>query len=609
MVKQSVKKRMTQILCIILAALMVVGVIVYAIAYLSGDHDDHDGHDHSEIALTTTAAPQDIPVLRGGSAICRIVRPDPATDGVIDAAVAIRRGVESATGVLPEIKDDFVMPGESIDPEAYEILVGETNREESTAAAAEFTNFASFSVSISGHKVVVLASDDSGYAAAAEWLCDQFYLYADRVGGNLTLPADLAFNGTTNKMLNTLPVYKTNGRQERLWDCGDDCSMYIIKNTDAGEFAAYCEPLAAAGFVKFTENRIGDNLYYTYTSPDEKYILNAVYTAYEKKARLIVEPRSKTALPTVETEVKDKCGPVTVTQVGLEYLYDQGKQISDFQIGMLYIIRLRDGRFIVIDGGYQRRKNLDLFMEQMTKLAPDPGNITIAAWILTHSHGDHVGMLAELANTPSTAKRFTVERFIYNFPSRSQYEKMNENYPNGVLSSIRMFKGAETIKAHPGMKFAFGGAEIEYYSTIELIAPTDCDTGNTVSTVFSVTAEGQKIMFLGDSSTTMTNTVVRCYGKSLAADIVQVAHHGAPGGTVELYQNIDMKVALWPLGVWDYYNYGGHGRKSETWNEYFYTSQKMKEIILAGHSARTITLPYEPAERAFTADKEADYRG
>lgn len=309
------------------------------------------------------------------------------------------------------------------------------------------------------------------------------------------------------------------------------------------------------------------------------------------------------------TETADTSGgnPVTVTQVGLEYLYDTGKTIADFQIGMLYIIRLRDGRFIIVDGGYRRQKNLELFMDQLKKQAPDPQNIKIAAWILTHSHGDHVGLLSQVANTPSALKCLSVERFIYNFPSVGQYKKMEESYPGGVYSSIKMFRGAKTVKAHPGQRFVIGGAEIEYYSTVELVAPADCDTGNTVSAVFSLTAEGQKIMFLGDSSSTMTNVLVKCYGKALASDIVQVAHHGAHGGSVELYENIDMKVALWPLGVWDYYNYGGHGRKSETWNAYFYSSQKMMEIILAGHSERTITLPYEPAAKRFPADKEADY--
>lgn len=607
MVKQSVKKRLTQILCIVLAALMIVGIIVIVLSGCSPDKVEDPTGSVNTTQNTTAAAPQDFPVLRDGSAICRIVRQDVASDGLIAAAVAIRRGVESAGGVLPDIVDDFLMPGEVVDPDAYEILVGATNRPESSAVTAEFTNYASFSVSVVGHKIVVLASDDSGYASAAEWLCDRFYTYADRKAGTLTLPAGLSFSGVTNNMLSTLPLYATRGRMETLWDCGDNCRMYIIKNTAASEYSEYAASLTGAGYEKYAENKIGDNLYATYTSPGGKYVLNTVYTAYEKKTRLIIEPLSKTELPVVETDDTSGGSPVTVTQVGLEYLYDTGKTIADFQIGMLYIIRLRDGQFIIVDGGYRRQKNLELFMDQLKKQAPDPENIKIAAWILTHSHGDHVGLLSQVANTPSALKCLSVERFIYNFPSVEQYKKMEENYPGGVYSSIKMFRGAKTVKAHPGQRFVIGGAEIEYYSTVELVAPADCDTGNTVSAVFSLTAEGQKIMFLGDSSSTMTNVLVKCYGKSLASDIVQVAHHGAHGGSVELYENIDMKVALWPLGVWDYYNYGGHGRKSETWNAYFYSSQKMMEIILAGHSERTITLPYEPAAKRFPADKEADY--
>lgn len=56
--------------------------------------------------------------------------------------------------------------------------------------------------------------------------------------------------------------------------------------------------------------------------------------------------------------------------------------------------------------------------------------------------------------------------------------------------------------------------------------------------------------------------------------------------------------------MWDYYNYGGHGRRNETWNAYLISSPKMMEIILAGHSERTITLPYNPTEKTFPPANE-----
>ncbi len=49
MVKQSVKKKWTRIMCVALAALMVVGVA--AVLLYSGGSDDHDhDHDHDEVA-------------------------------------------------------------------------------------------------------------------------------------------------------------------------------------------------------------------------------------------------------------------------------------------------------------------------------------------------------------------------------------------------------------------------------------------------------------------------------------------------------------------------------------------------------------------------------
>ena len=53
---------------------------------------------------------------------------------------------------------------------------------------------------MSGRKLLVLASDDSGYTAVAEWLCDRFYEYADRTAGTIILPSPFDYGGTTGVM-------------------------------------------------------------------------------------------------------------------------------------------------------------------------------------------------------------------------------------------------------------------------------------------------------------------------------------------------------------------------------------------------------------------------
>ena len=45
--------------------------------------------------------------------------------------------------------------------------------------------------------------------------------------------------------------------------------------------------------------------------------------------------------------------------------------------------------------------------------------------------------------------------------------------------------------------------------------------------------------------------VLAKFGAYLKSDIVQVSHHGYVGATVELYNEIDAPIALWPINkVW-----------------------------------------------------------
>ena len=62
--------------------------------------------------------------------------------------------------------------------------------------------------------------------------------------------------------------------------------------------------------------------------------------------------------------------------------------------GMAYVIQLNDGRFIVIDGGeagtesrYQMNKKV---LYSYLKARKQGEKVTIACWVITHFHSDHV---------------------------------------------------------------------------------------------------------------------------------------------------------------------------------------------------------------------------
>ena len=76
--------------------------------------------------------------------------------------------------------------------------------------------------------------------------------------------------------------------------------------------------------------------------------------------------------------------------IGLEYKKSDGGYASN---GLSILMRLADGRFIVVDGGFNRAKDMTMLInrmkEQSAGYADKTGGIKVAAWIITHSHGDH----------------------------------------------------------------------------------------------------------------------------------------------------------------------------------------------------------------------------
>ena len=57
--------------------------------------------------------------------------------------------------------------------------------------------------------------------------------------------------------------------------------------------------------------------------------------------------------------------------------------------GMAYIIRLGDGSFVIIDGNIGEYDEPERIMELLDGQNLTDGKPRIAAWFITHFHGDH----------------------------------------------------------------------------------------------------------------------------------------------------------------------------------------------------------------------------
>ena len=170
----------------------------------------------------------------------------------------------------------------------------------------------------------------------------------------------------------------------------------VFEDVDEAFAKKYMSELPKKGFKKYTEtsfNGTGSatkNIFATFTS--DAYAVDIGHHAQPKRMYVTYTPiEENTALPQAEKPSYTPCGlPTIVTQLGAERFHPAA-------VSMCYIIRAADGSFIVYDSDFGEGM-AELIYDVLKKQAPDPDNIVIAAWVVTHPHTDHVGAFIDFAD-------------------------------------------------------------------------------------------------------------------------------------------------------------------------------------------------------------------
>ncbi len=111
-----------------------------------------------------------------------IVRPDVASESVTSSMTYLRKCVRTALNYEMEVATDFVMRGEEIPTDTYEILIGLTNRPESEAARAGLQD-CQFSISFpSANRIVLIGYDDLGTKKAVEYFVENYLKFNEATG-------------------------------------------------------------------------------------------------------------------------------------------------------------------------------------------------------------------------------------------------------------------------------------------------------------------------------------------------------------------------------------------------------------------------------------------
>lgn len=574
---------------------------------------DSTGISESERAAITALTPADgkLDFVSEGKPLFTVIKHE-GTDnslGDANAAAKIRKGLAKYCYIQSSTETDALKKGEKYDHESYEILVGPTDYAETAIVAESFTG-AGYIVKVIGHKIVVYATTKSSMEKAVDELIALFDKYAVKeTRYSLSIDVSLLnFSGTEQREVCTLPLVE-NAKLFCFYNPGDNCDEAIYDEASRKAFDDYVAKLNELGYKTHTSHNMNDNVFATLYNSEKT--VNVGYYDGEKRIRVIIEPFSESSLyGSRESDMLDVRTTAQITMLGVRYTDSDGSNVNN---GASLVLRMYDGRFIVIDGGHNRAENMNniikVIKDRSSEYLNDGEQPVIAAWFLTHPHGDHIGAIVG-QNSLIKAANIKVENVIINLISEEENNKSDS--PVNITSCYAAAKSlnANVVVTHVGHTYNYTGITIEMLYTIESLGPAIINDGNQLSLIMKITFTdpntGEKTVFManGDGTGAALRNVAENFKAYVACDIGQIAHHGASTkgddqGTINAYKFMNPKVVLWTSGEGAYTAY-----KDKSFNKTMLTNKNFKEVLVADECGRQtiLSIPYKPGTAKYKSN-------
>ena len=387
------------------------------------------------------------------------------------------------------------------------------------------------------------------------------------------LAADIDYNKADDQV----PVISV--KETSRVSAGDGAWTYVYKAATKELYDEYCDALLKTGlYAQYTETEFNgnsgrDNFFATFVSRRAQ--IDIGYHAMFARMYVTVTHRSRAVLPMREAPEYKAAGdkyPTIWTQFGLE-------DIDNSESSLGYIIRIADGSFIILDSGEPFEGVEERMYEILKMQAPDPDNIVISAWILTHGHNDHVGGFVRFAEQYGSDKTINVKQIVYNFPDNENVDNSIKTIHQNVKNAIMRFHSKpEILKPHTGNVLYYADVKINILYTQEDHLATEAFFGNynTASIVTQfVMADGTKLLIGADHPVDGTlsgytwceGALWKWYGSFIESYVVSTFHHGYGGGADSMvYSIIKPKIVLWSV---DQYRVDLNKLKDTSTNQYF----------------------------------------
>lgn len=480
-----------------------------------------------------------------------LVYPNGTSVDVMNHIRAFQNQVGQLTGASIPAYADTAHPVDNLSGGNREILIGNTNRHPVSTVASN-----TWRLTVSGSDIRIETSNANHVRFALQSLylvlkdCAESQNAVNSKDQNPKYPMICLDTSLELQGSNAPDLPSFSG----IVDAGEGAYMLYQKDSDMARFSSYQAMLTSMGYALYTHGTAASVHSATYYNDTE--ILNLSFTETDNVLRVVVDPSTESALhplTPVKYSTKTNVQPKFVQLGGMSGIYKSA------DCGMSYLVRLTDGTFVVVDGGYSNEECANKLMNALEALNELSGKPVISCWIFTHAHSDHIGGFRTFTN--KFASKVELKSVLYSFPSS---EQAMIHGGNGVVQMqltfreyIKEYGGNPVVyKARTGQKLQFADCEIEMLFTFEdYVWPKELSYFNDSSTVFGLTLSdgniSQRFMMLGDCSEATSPILVARYGDYLQSDAVQVAHHGYAGGTAALYNAIQAAVVFWPCPLYN----------------------------------------------------------
>ena len=347
-----------------------------------------------------------------------------------------------------------------------------------------------------------------------------------------TYPILTCFASATDVELEDLSCFESEGMigREKFTDYGQCNYLKIQEETEKTYYVTYIDTLDGFGFDIVYSNAEGLDNGATYTTICQKdnLFFTVTYTSKTKTTYISVTTNLAMSEYLSEDYVTNNGGNETSADVSLSMLSLESAAGSNF------IIQLENGHFVIYDSG-ETKTDRDNMIAYMKSLSGDETPI-VDAWIISHVHSDHYGVLYYLdADSDGVIEDVYVQGVYINIPSQATFTSTGDGYSKvtsieSIVRKMRMTDG-ETVptiyRMQTGQKYYFDGVTMDVMMTQEQTTGyTDLNDSSTWC-MFTVVKSSEKIMMGGDAGQISMQKLMDIYSADyLYSDVFAGLHHG-----------------------------------------------------------------------------------